>query len=221
MPTKQLRRFHLWRELPDELWIKLSAGMQQIDIPTGDTIFPNRLTDDCLCVLMSGQAKVHALSPDITHATLLRTMEADAVFGVHCIFNADLSPQSLIVAQKPCRVLLIPCKLWEEILTTHAPTMANYVRFLTQRVHFLNQKIRYLTAGSAERRLALYLLSEIPQENVPVTLPISAVSLADLLDLGRASLYRAIDRLTADGFLVRNSHEYMLLNRDKLLSYYR
>ena len=98
--------------------------------------------------------------------------------------------------------------------------MANYVKFLTQRIHFLNQKIRYLTAGSAERRLALYLLSEIPEENVPVTLPISAVSLADLLDLGRASLYRAIDQLTEDGFLIRNGHEYRLLQRDKLSSYY-
>ena len=220
MQAKQLRRFHLWRELPDGLWDKLSAKMQLIDISAGDVIFPDNRTNGCLCVLISGQAKVHALSPDPAHAALLRTMEAGAVFGVHCIFNADLLPQSHIVAQKPCRVLLIPCALWEEILAAHAPTMANYVRFLTQRIHFLNQKIRYLTAGSAERRLALYLLSEILQENVPITLSISAVSLADLLDLGRASLYRAIDRLTEDGFLVRNGHEYTLLHRDELTTHY-
>lgn len=220
MPTKQLRRFHLWRELPDELWQRLSDGMQQITIPAGDTIFPDEQTSSCLCVLLSGQAKVHAHSPDHSHAALLRTMEAGAIFGVHCIFNADMPPQSHIVAQKPCCVLLIPCQLWEQMLSLHAPTMANYVKFLTQRIHFLNQKIRYLTAGSAERRLALYLLSEIPEENVPVTLPISAVSLADLLDLGRASLYRAIDQLSEDGFLVRNGHEYRLLQRDKLSSYY-
>ena len=98
--------------------------------------------------------------------------------------------------------------------------MANYVRFLTQRIQFLNRKIRYLTAGSAERRLALYLLSEIPKENVPTRLELTAVSLADLLDLGRASLYRAMDRLTEDGFLVRSGREFCLLHRDKLLTYY-
>jgi CRP-like cAMP-binding protein len=107
------------------------------------------------------------------------------------------------------------------MLTLHAPTMASYVRFLTRRIQFLNRKIRYLTAGSAEQRLALYLLSEIPEEGVPVRLEISAVSLADLLDLGRASLYRAMDRLSEDGFLVRNGHEYRLLQRDKLLTHYQ
>ena len=63
--------------------------------------------------------------------------------------------------------------------------------------------------------------SFIPEEDMPVRLEISAVSLADMLDLGRASLYRAMDRLSQDGFLVRNGHEYRLLQRDKLLTHYQ
>lgn len=220
MPNKQLRFFHLWKDLPDELWTRLTDGMRQADFSDSDTIFPCRETNGCLCVLLSGQAKVYANSLSLEHAVLLRTMEAGAVFGVHCIFEADILPQSRIVAQKACRVALIPCSLWEEILTKHPETMANYVRFLTQRIRFLNQKIRYLTAGSAERRLALYLLSEIADENVAVELPLSAVSLADLLNLGRASLYRAIEQLTQDGFLIRNGRKYILLQRDQLISYY-
>ncbi len=220
MPSNDLRRFHLWSSLPDALWAQLSKQMRQVDFAPEEIIFPHDSTNQCLCVLLSGQAKVYARSPDSSHAALLRTMDAGAVFGVHCIFDADMLPQSRIVAQKACRVLLIPCYAWEQILTQHPETMAGYVRFLTQRIRFLNQKIRYLTAGSAERRLALYLLSEIPEENVAVRLPHSAVSLADLLDLGRASLYRAIDQLTQDGFLVRNGHEYTLLQREKLISYY-
>jgi DNA-binding MarR family transcriptional regulator len=98
--------------------------------------------------------------------------------------------------------------------------MAHYIRFLTQRIEFLNQKIQYLTAGCVERRLALYLMGQIPQDDLAVQLDISAVSLADLLDVGRASLYRAMDRLTQDGFLTRNGHEYTLRNRDRLLSHY-
>lgn len=220
MVLTDLRHFHLFSPLPDGLWARLSEQMRFADFAPQEHIFPNVQTDQCLCVLMSGRATVHARSSDQTHAALLRTMEAGSVFGVHCIFNADMLPQSRIVAQKACRVALISCGVWEQILAQHAPTMVNYVRFLTQRIRFLNEKIRYLTAGSAERRLALYLLSEIPQENIAVRLPLSAVSLADLLDLGRASLYRAIDQLTKDGFLVRNGREYILLQRDKLTTYY-
>ena len=129
-------------------------------------------------------------------------------------------PQSTIIAERPCRIVLIPATLWEKILTSHAPTMASYVVFLTQRIGFLNKKIQYLTAGSAERRLSLYLSSQIPEDNTPTRLNISAVSLADLLDLGRASLYRALDKLTSDGFLIREGHTYTLCNREAMLSYY-
>lgn len=223
MPLSQtnIRAFHLWSKLPNDLWERLSAGMKQLDAPCGETLFPHPSTDACLCVLLQGQAKVYARSVTQERATLLRTMEAGAIFGVHCIFENDMPPQSCIVATKPCRILLIPARLWEEILASHPATMASYVRFLTQRIQFLNRKIRYLTAGSAERRLALYLLSEIAEENVAVELKISAVSLADLLNLGRASLYRAMDRLSEDGFLIRHGHEYRLLQRDKLITYYQ
>lgn len=221
MTNTALRRFHLWHDLPDDLWLRLCEGMTAAEFAAGETVFPHPQTDGCLCVLLQGRAKVFANAPDATEAALLRTMDVGAVFGVHCIFGENMAPQSRIVAQKPCRVLLIPSSLWEEILTAHPATMASYVRFLTQRIQFLNRKIRYLTAGCAERRLALYLLAEIPEDGVPTRLELSAVSLADLLDLGRASLYRAMDRLTEDGFLVRNGHEYTLLCRDKLLSHYR
>ena len=220
MSNTALRRFHLWQDLPDHLWARLCESMTTAEFDTDETVFPHPQTDGCLCVLTHGRANVFSNAPD-GQATLLRTMDAGAIFGVHCIFGNDMLPQSHIVAQKKCHILLIPSSLWEEILTAHPETMANYVRFLTLRIQFLNRKIRYLTAGSAERRLALYLLSEIPVDNVPTRIDLSAVSLADLLDLGRASLYRAMDRLTEDGFLIRNGHEYTLLRRDELRSHYQ
>ena len=82
------------------------------------------------------------------------------------------------------------------------------------------EKIQYLTAGCTERRLALYLMSQIAADDLPVRLNISAVSLAELLDVGRASLYRAMDRLNEDGFLTRQGHEYTLHHRDNLLTHY-
>ncbi len=221
MLETSIRNFHLWKSLPDELWTQLAQSMNEISYSTGETIFPTKETEFCLCFVRQGQAKVYAQSPVPDRATLLRTMDAGAIFGVHCIFNASMLPQSHIVATKPCRILTVPSERWEQVLACHPETMANYIRFLTQRIQFLNRKIRYLTAGSAERRLALYLLSEIPQENTPVRLDLSAVLLADLLNLGRASLYRAMTQLKNDGFLVRNGHEYCLLHRDKLFTHYR
>lgn len=218
--TVSLRKYHLWATLPDSLWQLLCQEMSRHKFASGDSIFPTPQTEDCLCVLWSGRARVFSSSPDSKHSALLRTMQSGAVFGVHCVFNAEMSPQSHIVAQTPCTVLLIPSGTWEKILSLHPETMANYIRFLTQRIEFLNQKIQYFTAGCAERRLALYLLSHIPHNDEPVRLDVSAVALADLLDLGRASLYRAMDRLTQDGFLQRDGHTYLLHNREIMLTHY-
>ena len=95
----------------------------------------------------------------------------------------------------------------------------NYIGFLGGRIRFLNRKIGYLTAGSAERRLALYLASLGPGE-VRLSIPFSALS--ELLDIGRASLYRALDRLEADGQIVRHGGRSLtVVNPEALLSAYR
>jgi len=220
IPETSLKKFHLWEGLDAALWHILYGNMEQHSFCAGDKIFPALQTDGRLCVLWSGQARVFANSPDPTHAALLRTMDAGAIFGVHCIFNSDIPPQSEIVAHKDCTVVTVPSSVWERILTTDPDIMTHYLRFLTQRIEFLNRKIQYLTAGGAERRLALFLTSQIPVDDVAVRLDVSAVSLADLLDMGRASLYRAMDRLTEDGFLTRQGHEYTLHDREKMLAYY-
>ena len=215
-----LKKFHLWSSLDGELWQTLHASMTQHNFSGGDKIFPAAQTEGALCVLWSGQARVFANAPNPTQAALLRTMEAGSVFGVHCIFNSDMPPQSEIVAHKDCTVVTVPADIWEHIVMSDTSAMASYMRFLTKRIEFLNRKIQYLTAGCTERRLALYLTSQIPTDDTPIHLSISAVSLADLLDVGRASLYRAMDRLTEDGFLTRCGHEYTLHNREKMLTHY-
>ena len=219
--TSLPKSFFLWSDLPSDLMDELSRASRMVTYAPDQMLFPQEQSARCLCVLVAGEARVYAKSPLPQSAALLKTMQAGAIFGVHSIFNADMPPQSRIVATKPCRLALIPADVWENILCKHPPTMANYVRFLTQRVQFLNRKICYLTASSAEQRLSLYLISEITHDDKPTTLPLSAVELADLLDVGRASLYRAFDRLTKDGFLSRRGREYCLHRREELLGYYR
>lgn len=215
-----LKKFHLWNGLDDAVWQFLHSNIKQHSFSIGDKIFPSDQTDGALCLLWSGQARVFANSPDPARAALLRNMDAGAVFGVHCIFNSDMPPQSEIIAHKECTVITIPSDVWEYVLSSDPSVMAGYLRFLTRRIEFLNQKIQYLTAGCTERRLALYLMSQIAADDLPVRLNISAVSLAELLDVGRASLYRALDRLNEDGFLTRQGREYTLHHRDNLLTHY-
>ena len=92
----------------------------------------------------------------------------------------------------------------------------HYLGFLSGRICYLNRKIRYLTAGSAERRLALYLSSF---QKDTVELDASLSSLSELLDIGRASLYRAFDSLQSDGIITRDGDRITVLSRDALDNY--
>lgn len=217
-----LRHFFLWNELSEEQWQELNRHILPLDVSTEEVIFPRAETVGCLCLLWSGRARVYTVTPPgITSDALIRTMEAGALFGVHAVFSNGIPPQSRIVAVRPSRVYLIPSDVWERILIQNPHTLATYIQFLTGRIQFLNQKIRYLSADSSEERLALYLLTEITENEVPTRLKHSAVTLADLLNISRASLYRAMRRLTDDGFLTRNGHEYCLHHREALIENYR
>ncbi len=85
--------------------------------------------------------------------------------------------------------------------------MANYLSFLTGRIFYLNRRIDAYTGGSAECRLAMYLLDN-QQDGVPpkVTLPFGMNKLAELLGIGRASLYRAMETLEKKGIAARKGN---------------
>ena len=71
-----------------------------------------------------------------------------------------------------------------------------------------------LTAGSAERKVAQYLLSRL--EGGWVELDCSAAGLARRLGVSRASLYRALDALAGRGILRREGRRVQVLQPDAL-----
>jgi CRP-like cAMP-binding protein len=159
-----------------------------------------------------------AYTPHPIKKVMLRTFSAGAVFGISDWYADPKAGLSRIEAKEETDVLTIRPAGVRLLLEESRSFREHYISFLTGRIRFLNQKIEYLTAGSAEIKLSHYLLSL--DESQTVTLPISMSALAEMLDLGRASLYRAMDKLTADGFLVRNGHNYILHHRDTMLAHY-
>lgn len=171
-----------------------------------------------LCVLLHGCAGVFSVDPD--RRLLLRTLEKNQIFGIVGLLDGGKT-LSMIKAQTSVTLLLVDRETICRLLETDSGFLHRYLGYLTARVRFLNQKILYLTAGQAERRLALYLLSLPRDDDAKLTLPLSMTDLADLLDLGRASLYRAVDRLTADGFLQKTQDGFVLVRPDELAGYYK
>ncbi len=168
-----------------------------------------------LGLILSGRAVVNTKDP--SKNTLLRFLAKNDLFGCANLFN-DQSYVSIISAVQKCRVLILPEDAVRALLESDRVFLYRYLAFLSDRVCYLNKKIGYLTAGSAERRLALYLCSF---EETELRLTLSYSALSELLDIGRASLYRAFDRLIADGHIQKNGHCITLCNVDALYRAYQ
>ena len=94
-----------------------------------------------------------------------------------------------------------------------------YIAFLAQKTLYLNQKISCLTAGSAEQKLAYWLDANASGDIVQTQIPMNA--LCTMLDIGRASLYRAFDKLEQEGFIIREQKTVRILDRDRMLHKYK
>ena len=178
---------------------------QVVDFEDGDLILSQNENTHKAGIFLLGEAIV--TTADDSKNALLRFFTAGDFFGIANLFtNEDYV--SSIRAKKKCRVFFFTEEAIRELLESDKTFLYNYLGFLTGRICYLNRKIRYLTAGSAERRLALYL-SSFKSETVELDASLS--SLSELLDIGRASLYRAFDTLISDGYIEKNGRTIHLL----------
>lgn len=185
----------------------------------GDAILSPAVKNKKAVIFLSGKAEVY--SADKSRSLLLRTFGAGQVVGVANLFsNEDFV--SRVIASKKCETLEISSEKYGKILESDPQAMYNYVSFLSEKIRYLNRKIICLTAGSAERRLAYFLDTSIPEgKSDPAEITIQMNSLCDMLNLGRASLYRAADKLEEEGFITRNGKTIKVIDRQGMMEKYK
>ncbi len=169
-----------------------------------------------LIIILEGRVQIR--STDGERNVILRTATRGEILGAASLFLKQAPPISHIEALGNCRALFMSASAVRELLQKDSRFLDAFLAFLAGRVRFLNQKIRCFTAGSAERRLALWLIAE---ERETLTLPNSLSALADTLDIGRASLYRALDKLEQEGLIRRNGREIHVISQDEILRKYQ
>ena len=188
---------------------------QAVDFEDGDLILSQNETAHKAGIFLLGEAA--ATTADDSKNALLRFFKAGDFFGIANLFT-NQNYVSTIRAKKKCRVFFFTEDAIHALLEADKTFLYNYLGFLSGRICYLNQKIRYLTAGSAERKLALYLSSF---GEATIELDASLSSLSELLDIGRASLYRAFDTLIADGYIQKDGRTIHLLDVDAMIQNYQ
>ena len=156
-----------------------------------------------LFIILKGKASVYGVSKN--KPVILNTLSIGRLFGMASLFG-DNCGMTVIKAKENCTYAVLSQSCVEEMLKNDIVFTKNYISFLSDKIRFLNKKIAFFTSGSAEKTVAGYILSLPINEDNAVKIEMSLSKLSQHLDIGRASLYRALDSLEENGFISRNNN---------------
>lgn len=184
--------FENMTELPD-----LTQLPPPVTYLRGESIYAPQEYPKALGVVLQGRAEAVSARHD---TAMLTGFAAGGVFGAAALFGGE-HYVSHICAATDCRVQFLPESLLRRWFVTYPQISLNYMAFLTDRVRFLNGKIAVYTCAGAAGKLYGWLCGncdekgELPKQ--------SMTKLAAMLNIGRTSLYRAMDELEEKHLLLR------------------
>lgn len=213
-----LQEQFLFQGLPEEELPALLCmpGTHIARIPAGKPLLPQEGYAPLLGILLRGAAVVEKyIAPDDPTAAalpgILRVSELapGALYGMASLFlgEAQRPFPTRITALKSCAALIIPEDTFRSMLQQNFRLAENYIRYLTERIYFLNTRIDGLILPTVPQRLLLYL----QQNAVDGCLHHSLTQLAQALNISRATLYRALEALEQAGSIRREGRRIELL----------
>lgn len=199
---KILQELFLFRDAQEAL--KTLDLPEEVTYEKGQVIYGRNNYEKALGVLLSGRAEAAA-----RERSALNTFHAGDAFGAAALFGGA-EYVSFIRALTPCKVQYIPEATLGQLFRDYPQTAINYIEFLSAKVRFLNGKIATYTSTSVEGRLYYWLQANCDQEGRLPT-GMTMTKLAKTLNVGRTSLYRAIEELEKKFVLGRQDGEVILL----------
>lgn len=169
----------------------------------GDTIYDSRLAQKALAVIDEGQVRVF-------HGNVrMNTLGTGDVFGAAALFGEEEPYFSRVVAAQPCRIRLIPQETVAMWMARYPRVAENYVRYLSDKIRFLNRRLATLTAGQTDGKLWQYCVTHRDDAG-RVSVPAGLSGLAESLGMGRSSLYRGLDELVLAGKITRHGKDIIV-----------
>ena len=160
------------------------------------------LSGQILVTKGGGELVVSALSPG-------------DLYGAAALFNDEPDYVSTLTAKSTASVLTFSQETVQQLIDTQPVFRRSYIRYLSCRIRFLSGKIDALIQGSGEKKLRAWLVSQM-DERSEILLTCSMTELAARLNIGRASLYRELQKLEERGALVRKGKRILVRDPDAL-----
>ena len=168
--------------------------------PPGDEIEPGR----GMLLLLGGSILIEKQTADGRFLRMREVWPPQAV-NVSALLARPPEAVSRLSAPEGCRAAVLSRRAALDALEEGGRFAVNLTELLLGKVVFLNRRITALSGHTAASRLELYLAENAAVKDGArlVQLPCSLSEFARLLGVGRASLYRTLDAMQAEGRIRR------------------
>ncbi len=168
-------------------------------------------------LILTGRVQVEKFPPD-GGSFLMNTLVPGSLFGAAAAFCDEREYVTRLTAVRDSRIVFFPQELLTDLMRRDFTVAENYIRFLSDRIRFLNNKIGGLLISGAGTTLRHWLVNNTTQSegSLYVDVDVSMSALAGMLHMGRASLYRAIEELEREGLIKREGRRIYILRPENL-----
>ena len=174
--------------------VSLTELPETLVLKAGDTYEIKR----GLAVFVKG--KVEIFKKD----AFLKTVIQPTVIGLATLFDKTETYISTVLAKTETTLLVFSEDMIDKIIVENPFFAKRLIVLLTEKLRYLNHRIDFYTTSGVEGKLYAYIISEGVVE-LPMT------KLSEILDIGRASLYRAIASLEEKGYIKKQGKKIILI----------
>ncbi len=169
----------------------------------GEFIYTEHEYERKLGFIADGCCEVQRVHSDGTTLPL-NTLKTYGSFGIIAVLSDNHEYVSCIVAKQKSTIVFIDRDDLISIMKNHSSIAINVSKFLANRIIFLNQKVHTFSGTTVEKKLANHLVScaNIYGE---LEFDFNRKRTSEIINAGRASLYRALDSLRDGKFITYDS----------------
>lgn len=206
MQIQDLRQLPLLREASDEALKELidKAPSHKRCYSRGELIALQGSSVKTLPILLKGQVRAQMTSSEGKRLTI-DVIVAPDLLAAAFVYSTENKYPVTIEATQEVEIWHLDKEYFLLFMSRHTSVMRAFLRLISDRSHFLSQKIKALNLQSLRERLIAYLKrhkSIGKQED-----------LALLLGVARPSLARLLGELVDEGILLKEGNHYTLASK--------
>ena len=179
----------------------------------GELIFSSENEEKKVGLVIDGKCEIRISKGDGAK-TVLNNLGPNDSFGILSVYSAEDFPTQ-IFASTNCEVLFFTAEQIALFVNNYSQISLNLINFLANRIAFLNKKIATFSGNRVENRLAAFILSEADSYGTP-EFPFNRQKTAEKINAGRASVYRALASLEAEGLIRLDEKQIIITDRKGL-----